>query len=246
MRLLLVITITLLYETVRGQSFGSFVAQYAPILNSNEWFHLPLVAYISTSNIWHHPKTPGKAPTLALRRADDSDFTILILRSPQGRVFKTYCDSAPSPFSEEIYSGDFNGDSIPDFMVVKPGSGCGLAAEYCTGIFAFSEGTDYRFTRIRTMGLGPHNLVLRRQDKTLRLIHTTFRSGKAKDGRYHSFWVHRFFEWNGVAFRQDDTRQPVWIQYLYRANRVPTRLLTPMLKASIWAEDKEADPGIEW
>jgi hypothetical protein len=131
-------------------------------------------------------------------------------------------------------------------MAIKPGSGNGLAGEYCTGIFAFSTDREFRFTRILTMGLGPHNLVVDPKTKTFRLIHTSFRSGETLDGRFHSFWVHRFFKWEDGAFRSDSNLSPVWIQYLNRPNHEPTKLLTTKMKAKIWIEDPESEPEIEW
>lgn len=246
MRTSLLIVFAFLVELVKAQSFGSFLSGYAPLLDGRSWPRVPLTTYANESNVWVHPNQPRSSPTVELRFADDSDFATVILRFPDGRKFKTYSDAAPSPFPEEVYSGDFNGDGIQDFMVVKPGSGCGLAAENCTGVFAFSEDRYYRFTRIRTMGLGPHDLVIDPATKRFRLIHTSFRSAMSSDGRYHSFWVHRFYQWNGIGFRIDPKLSPVWIQYLTRPNHEPTKLLIPALKAKAWAEDPESDRGIEW
>src|SRR5437016_3611942 len=141
----LIMAFLLLHGLVKGQCFGSFLSDYAPLRDGRPWPRLPLVMYTSASNIWVHPTSPLSSPTVELRYDDDSDFASLLLRFPDGRVFKTYCDAAPSPFQEEVYSGDLNGDGIPDVVMIKPGSGCGLAAEYCTGVFAFSEDKRYRF-----------------------------------------------------------------------------------------------------
>lgn len=231
----------------RAQSFEYFALDYAPFLNGQPWPKVPLTKYTeSTSNTWVHPSAPQKSPTIQLLETEDADFTTIVLRFPDGRTFKTYCDAAPSPFAPEVYSGDLNGDGVPDFMVVKPGSGCGIAAEYCTGVFAFSEGKDYYFTRINTMGLGPHDLVLDPETKSFRLIHTSLCAGMTPDGRYHSFWVHRFFKWEYGAFRKDPNFPPIWIQYLYRPNHEATKLLTPELKAKFWSKDSESEVRIEW
>src|SRR6202030_760985 len=111
-----------------------------------------------------------------------------------------------------VYMGDFNNDGIPDFMAIKPGFGNGLASEYCTGVFAFSEGSGYRFTRITTMGLCPQDLVLDPKTKSFRVIHTCFIQGQSLDGQVHSFWVHRFYKWESSFFQIDTDLQPVWIQ----------------------------------
>jgi hypothetical protein len=240
------VTLCLLHVTAKGQPFGSTLAAYAPLLDTNIWEHAQLVAYTNVADVWRHPTQANVKPTVELRSDEDSDFTTVTIRMPNGDVWKTYCDSSPSPFAEEVYCGDLNGDKIPDFMIVKSGGGCGLAAEYCTGVFAFSEGAGFRFTRVRTMGLGPGNLIVNRTTHSVRFVHTSFRCGKTTDGRYHSFWIHRFFQWNGVAFQQDSRLPPVWIQYLYRPNHEPTRLLTSALKAKIWSEDEDETGPIEW
>lgn len=203
---------------------------------------LPLIN--RASNTWVHPSTLKEFPTVQEILDPDADFTTVVLRLTNGTVFKTYNSFVLGPYLSEVYAGDFNGDGIQDFMAVKPGCGNGLAAEYCTGVFAFSEDGGYRFTRIRTMGLGADDLVLDPATKRFRLVHTSFREGEALDGRVHSFWVHRFYEWNGVAFQLDTRLSPIWIQFLARPNHEPTKLLTPKLKAKLWTED--ADSGVEW
>ena len=246
MRPLLVILFALMQATADAQTFGSFLSGYAPLLDGRPWRRLQVLTYTNVAGVWVRPTKPGDFPTVKLEVAEDADFATVAVRWPDGRVFKSYCDAAPSPFAEEVYSGDFNGDGLPDFLMVKPGSGCGLAAEYCTGVFAFSEDKHYRFTRIRTMGLGPHALVLDPAAKSFRLIHTSFRSAMSSDGRYHSYWVQRFFEWNGVGFQLDPKRSPVWIQYLTRTNHEPTKLLTAEAKAKAWIEDSKSEQRIEW
>jgi len=122
-------------------------------------------------------------------------------------------------------------------MAIKPGSGNGLGAQYCTAVFAFSEGNDYCFTRVLTMGSGPASLVIDPQDKKYRLIHTSFRQGTGIDRKEHSFFIHKFYKWELGAFRPDTSLPPVWIQFLKRPNHVATKLLTPVLKEKAWNED---------
>ena len=237
----------ILHGEALAEAFGDRVADYAPYLNGQPWPKLPVVTYNeSKSNIWAHPTSGQSSPTIRIDQDSEADFSTIILRCSNGRVFKTYCDSAPSPFSVEVYSGDFNNDGVPDFMLVKPGSGCGLAAEYSTGVFAFSEGDTYRFTRVRAMGLGVHSLAIDPQTRSFRLIQSSFRTAMSSDNRYHSFWVHRFFEWNGVGFCSDSKLSPIWIQYLNRPNHEPTKLLTPKLKAEAWTENSDFESSIEW
>jgi hypothetical protein len=225
----------------------TITSDYTPLLNGKPWPRFPIVAYVeAASNIWVHPQAPKQFPTITEIHDPDSDFTTVVVQFPDGSRFKTYNASVLGPYLSAVYCGDFNGDGKPDFLAVKPGSGCGLAAEYCTGVFAFSDGSDYRFTRISTMGLGPHDLVIDPKTKTFRLIHTSFCQGESTDGQTHSFWVHRFYKWNFQQFECDDTIPVVWVQYLIRPNHEATKLLTEPLKAKAWAENAESEPRIDW
>jgi len=222
-------------------------SDYSPFLNGKPWPRFPVVAYVErASNIWVHPLGPKAYPTVTEIHEEDADFTTVVIQFPDGRRFKTFNELVLGPCLAGVYSGDFNGDGRPDFVAVKPGFGCGLAAEYCTGVFAFSDGHDYRFTRISTMGLGAHDLVIDPQTKTFRLVHTSFRQGESTDGITHSFWVHRFYKWDdNLRFQRDGNFPAVWIQYLNRPNHEPTKLLTPRLKSRAWA-GAEAEARIDW
>ena len=232
---------------LRASSNETLVADYAPNLNSKPWPRFPIVTYVEkASNVWVHPAAPGRFPSITEVRDPDADFTTVVIRQPDGTLYKTYNYAVLGPYLSAVYSGDFNNDGIPDFVAVKPGSGCGIAGEYCTGVLAFSEGAGYRFTRVTTMGLGSHDLVLDPATKKFRFIHTLLRQGQTPGGRYHSFWVHRFYKWEGTQFESDSSLPPIWIQYLERPNHMETKLLTPALRAKIWAEDPESEARIEW
>lgn len=220
---------------------------YSPYLNDKPWPRFPIVTYREgASNIWVHPSEPKRFPTVTETHDPDSDFTSVVIQFPDGRRFKTYNEFVLGPYLSAVYCCDLNGDGKPDFVAVKPGSGCGLAAEYCTGVFAFSDDSDYRFTRISTMGLGPHSLVMDPQTKGFRLIHTSFRQGESTDGRTHSFWVHRFYKLDeNFRFQRDESFSPIWIQYLNRPNHEPTKLLTQRLKAKAWVGDSESEARID-
>ena len=207
----------------------TITADYAPFLSGKPWPRFPVVTYVeSASNIWIHPLNPKRFPTVTEVHDPDSDSTTTLIQFPDGRRFESVNTFTNEfmiwPFLSVVHSGDFNGDGKPDFVMVKPGSGCGLAAEYCSGVFAFSDGDNYRFTCISTMGLGPHDLVLDPQTKTFRLIETSFRQGVSTDGKTHSFWGHRFYKWDNLRFQRDDRISAVWIQYLNRPNHEPTKL----------------------
>jgi hypothetical protein len=250
MRLLLcVVALACLGPQTLLAKWETLVSDYMPHLNGKPWPRVPITAYIETkSNVWVHPTAPLRYPTLREVRDPDADFTTVVMRLPDGSSLKTYNAAVLGPYLAAVYSGDFNGDGIPDFMAIKPGSGCGIAGEYCVGIFAFSSkgNNDYTFTRITTMGLGPQNLVLDPKTKKFRLIHTSLRQPKCLDGRYHTFWVHRFYKWEYGNLELDSALSPIWIQYLERPNHEATRLLSPKLKAKGWSEDPESEARIAW
>jgi hypothetical protein len=239
------------WATLHGIAFGGWetlVSNYTPYHDGRPWPRVPVIAYVeSTSNLWVHPSAPKKFPTLQEVADEDSDFATVVMRLPDGLVFKTYNDRVLGPYLAAVYSGDFNSDGVPDFMALKPGTGCGIAGEYAVVVFAFSEKpAGYRFTRVRAWGPGPHDLVVDPVTRNFRFMHTILRTGTGTDERYHSFWVHRFFQWDGGKFEEDPKLPPVWIQYLHRPNHEPTKLLTPALKAKAWTEDSGFEATIEW
>ncbi len=241
--LLLVSVVT----TLEGATNETMAEDYTPYLNGHPWPRFPVTAYVETpSNIWVHPQAPKRFPRVTEIRDPDADFTTVVIALPDGSRYKTYNNPVLGPFFAAVYSGDFNGDGKPDFVAIKPGGGCGLAAEYCTGVFAFSDDTDYRFRRITTMGLGPHDLVIDPRTKTFRLIHTSFRQGQSLDGKIHSFWVHRFYKWADLRLERDENLPTTWIQFLNRPNHEPTKLLTLKLKEKAWNEDAESGARIDW
>jgi len=225
----------------------TLVVDYTPNLNGHPWPRVPVVTYVeSTSNVWVHPTAPKTFPAIREIHDKDSDFTTVVIWFPDGAEFKTYNEFVLGPYLSAVYSGDFNGDGIPDYMAIKPTTGCGIGGEQSIGVFAFSSGKDYRFTRVHTWGLGPHDLVIDPVSREFRFMQTTFVQGKTLDGRYHAFWVHRFFKWENGSFRFDPGMSPVWVQYLDRPNHEPTKLLSPKLKAKIWSEDLDSESRIEF
>ncbi len=247
-RILSIATFVFIVGVTRAASAETNDWGYAPYLNGHEWPRIPLVTYIETkSNVWVHPTNPKAFPSITERLEDkDADFTTVVLRFPDGRTFKTYNDFVLGPYLCAVYSGDFNNDGIPDFLIIKPTGMNGIGGWYSIGVFAFSQGKDYRFTRIYSWGLGPESLVVDPATKSFRFVHTSFRQGKGLDGRDHSFWVHRFFLWTGGGFEFDEKLPTIWVQYLGWPNHEPTKLLTPELKTKIWAEDWRFKSDIQW
>jgi hypothetical protein len=239
MRLLLLMMLVVTQGWAKTQTWSSFLSGYAPQLNGRTWPQVPLVTYTNISNTWMNPKIPHESPTVKLSHSENSEFTTIVLQLADGRTFETNCNFSYA--SEVVYSGDFNKDTIPDVLVIKNNGGCVIAGQNCTGIFAFSEGKNYRFARISSMGLGPHSLVLDPTTKDFRLMQTSLCGAYCLDGKPHNFWVHRFYKWNGKSFESAPNLPPIWIQYLNRTNHEPTKLLTPELKAKAWAKNSESE-----
>jgi hypothetical protein len=232
-----------------GATTNEAVAEnYKPFLDGHPWPRFPVVAYVETSsNVWVHPSSPKGFPMVTEVHDPSADFTTVAVKCPDGRIFKTYNELDLGPCLAAVYSGDFNNDGKPDFVAVKEGTGCGLAAAYDTVVFAFSDGNDgYRFTRVCTMDFGLHDIVIDPKTKAFRLIQTSFRQGECVDENIHSFLVHRFYKWEFEEFQRDEDIQPVWVQILNRPNHEPTKLLTPQLKTKVWAEDYESEARIDW
>jgi hypothetical protein len=177
----------------------------------------------------------------------DADFATVMLRLPNGEVYKTYNGFVLGPYLAAVYSGDFNGDGIPDFFAIKPTAGNGIGGEQALGVFAFSDGTNgYRFTRVHGWGLGRHSLVMDPGTKTFLLMHTTLCSAEGTDGRYHSFWVHRLYKWENGYLSLDNRYPSIWVQYLFRPNHEPSKLLTPEMKIKAWEEERDRQDSIEY
>ncbi len=247
-QLLGIVILALACEGARAGSTNTSDWDFGPFLKGKPWPSVPTVAYVeSRSNVWVHPTNPKNHASVQERLEDEAaDFATVVLCLPDSRTFKTYNAFVLGPYLCAVYSGDFNNDGIPDFLAVKPSGGNGIGCWDYLGVFALSQGKDYRFTRVSSWGLGPQSLALDPATKTFRFIHTAFRQGKGVDGRVHSFWVHRFFRWNGVGFELDSNLSPIWIQFLGRPNHEPTTLLTPKLKAETWANDWRFQSNIEW
>lgn len=245
-RLLCIASLTLVCLSGQAATTNSSGWNYSPFLDDKPWPRLPTTTYVeSVSNVWVHPSGTKDFATVQERLEDAAaDFATVVLRFPDGRTFKTHNQFVLGPYLCAVYSGDFNNDGVPDFLAIKPTGGNGIGGWESIGVFAFSEGEDYRFTRINSWGLGPESLVVDPVTKNFRFIHTSFRQGKGLDGHVHSFWIHRFFRWNG-GFELDSKLPPVWIQFLGRENHEPTKLLTSNLKAKIWADDRSFQSDIE-
>jgi hypothetical protein len=136
--------------------------------------------------------------------------------------------------------GDLNRDGTPDYLIVEPSGGNGLASEYCLAIFILSSRTGYVVTQLNTMGFDPSDLLLLASNQ-LSLVHTWFVSAEepTPDGKYHNYWVYHFFKVRDTKLVLESGRKPIWIQYKLRHNHTPTRLVSRGQKTRWWNKQKQ-------
>lgn len=56
-------------------------------------------------------------------------------------------------------------------------------------------------------------------------MQTEFIQAEGKDGKSHSFWVHRMWEITGTRLKAVDQFKARWYQYTLRPNQEETRLI---------------------
>ncbi len=145
------------------------------------------------------------------------------------------------PWFDYVLEGDLNRDGIPDYVMVAASTGNGLASEYCDAIFGLSSKAGYVITKLNTMGFDPNDL-LQLGTGQANVVHTWFISAEepSRDGKYHSFWVYHFLKVRGTKLMFDSSRKPIWIQYTFKHNHTPTRLVSSEQKKRWWAKQREA------
>jgi hypothetical protein len=119
-----------------------------------------------------------------------AEVEILRNNSLKARVRLSYV-----PWFDYALEGDLNRDGLPDYVLVEPSGGNGLASEYCHAIFVLSAKSGYVVTKLNTMGFDPKDL-LQLGSGQASVVHTWFIDGNepSRDGKYHSFWVHHFLK----------------------------------------------------
>jgi hypothetical protein len=139
-----------------------------------------------------------------------------------------------------VLEGDLNRDGLPDYVIVQPSGGNGLASEYCHAVFVLSGKFGYVVTKLNTMGFDPKDL-LQLESRQASVVHTWFIDSeeKTRDGKYHTFWVYHFLKVRGTKLVFDSSRKPIWIQYTFKPNHTPTRLISSEQKKRWWAKQKE-------
>jgi hypothetical protein len=141
--------------------------------------------------------------------------------------------------ADYVMEGDLNRDLVPDYVIVIPSGGNGLASEYCVAFFVLSSPAGYVVTKLNTMGFGPEDLLRLSRGET-NVVHTWFIDAEepTPDGKTHSYWVYHFYKVRGTRIIYDSGHGPIWIQYTWRHNHTPTRLVSRAQKLRWWARQR--------
>lgn len=157
----------------------------------------------------------------------------VLLDLPRGIQLSVKMDLIPH-FLGEAYQTDLNGDNRTDVIVTLPWGGNGLGSERSVVVFAISDGETYQLSAIDSLSFNPSALI--RRNGQNQILHTAFVNTKSIDGKNHSFFVYNTLKIENGLLKLDPAQEKVWIQYKYRPNSVPTKLLTPWQKQQGWTE----------
>ena len=172
---------------------------------------------------------------LVFRSGDLVQLEVVRNKSLKARVKLNYVN-----WLDYALEGDLNHDGLPDYVMVEPSGGNGLASEYCLAIFVLSSKTGYVVTKLNTMGFDPNDLLELERGQT-NVVHTWFVNAEepTSDGKYHNYWVYHFLKVHGTKLVFDGKQKPVWIQYKLKQNHRPTRLVSSSQKTRWWNTQKQ-------
>ncbi|GEM46427.1 hypothetical protein [Deinococcus cellulosilyticus] len=155
----------------------------------------------------------------------------VLLEMPRGITLSVKMDHLPY-FAGEAYQTDLNNDNRTDLIVTLPWGGLGLGGERAVVVFAVSNGEDYVLSAIDSMSFGPASLI-RNNGQNL-VLHSAFVNTRAIDNRDHSFFVYSPLKIDHGVLKVDSSQEKVWIQYKFKPNSTPTKLLTRWQKTVGW------------
>lgn len=145
------------------------------------------------------------------------------------------------PAGERLYmvrcmAARLNGDDRADLVFELSAQGTGLAAELSTVVLLMSYKNEYIAVTTDTYQFAPQNFVVVPPDAGVQWIQTSFTQANGKDGKGHSFWVHRLWRIMPDGLELNATFVPRIIQYSYRPNQSKTSLQLEKAKMALLAE----------
>lgn len=168
-------------------------------------------------------------------------YQVRVLRNGSLKAqFQIAFDLGIDPWFDDVIQGDLTRDGLPDYVLVQPSGGNGLASEYCLVIFVLSGKSGYVVTKMSGMGFDPSD-VLQLEPGQTNVVHTWFVSAEepSTDGKYHNYWVYHFLKVRGTKLVFDSQRKPIWIQYKFKYNHTPTQLVSSSQKIRWWNKQKQ-------
>jgi len=137
----------------------------------------------------------------------------------------------------EVYSGDLNNDTLPDYIVNIQSGGNGLAAEMSEATFILSSASGYRARSFEMWDFGQQDLIC--INKKNYLVLTQFVSSNAdstRDKRNHNFWVYQLNCIDGDRFvpaNRELLGFPKLVWFSHKENHKETNLLTDQKKKQL-------------
>jgi hypothetical protein len=129
-----------------------------------------------------------------------------------------------------------NRDDHADLVVELSAEGNGLAAELSTIVLILSHENEYIAVATETYQFAPQNLVMVEPDAGVQWIQTSFAQANGRDGKGHSFWVHRLWAIMPDSLELNATFTPRIVQYTHRPNQSETSLLSEKAKRTMLSE----------
>ena len=173
------------------------------------------------------PSKTVQTPLVKMQRSESGwDITVT---GKAGATLLAHQDA--NDYVKQVYTADFNGDGVPDFLVNTWSSAAGLAGEGSTAIFLLSDGGKYKAESFYSFDFGPEDLIRLKRGGPCYFIHTQVidNGDEKRDGSHHNFWVYQLYRIDHarlVPADADSPQFPKWIWYTFKDNHQETDQLT--------------------
>ncbi len=159
-----------------------------------------------------------------LKRTTDGELEITL--DLFGQRFPIRFETTPSVVSD-VWNTDLNQDGKADVLIKLAWNGNGIMFDSNLTVFALSSQDGYKLTTLSSITFNPQALIFLRGQPVV--LHTDLVGASSKRaGRSHNYWVFHPFEVRGAKLVKN--QKPIWIQYTYEPNHLPTNKLTSLEK----------------